>query len=80
MFRNTTALAPKVVWTTTEDEALDIMTTILLIHKKWIKVTNTIFCVSSFYLKLTTNKQQQMFVIVNKKAIFVYNNKHFCYG
>lgn len=34
MFRNTTAHAPKVVWTITEDEALDIMTTISLIHKK----------------------------------------------
>jgi uncharacterized protein (TIGR02391 family) len=34
MFRNTTAHAPKVVWKITEDEALDIMTTISLIHKK----------------------------------------------
>lgn len=34
MFRNTTAHAPKAVWTITEDEALDIMTTISLIHKK----------------------------------------------
>jgi uncharacterized protein (TIGR02391 family) len=34
MFRNTTAHAPKVVWTITEDEALDIMTTISMIHKK----------------------------------------------
>lgn len=34
MFRNTTAHSPKVVWTITEDEALDIMTTISLIHKK----------------------------------------------
>lgn len=34
MFRNTTAHAPKVVWAITEDEALDIMTTISLIHKK----------------------------------------------
>lgn len=34
MFRNTTAHAPKVVWEITEDEALDIMTTISLIHKK----------------------------------------------
>ena len=34
MFRNTTAHAPKVVWIITEDEALDIMTTISLIHKK----------------------------------------------
>jgi len=34
MFRNTTAHAPKVIWTITEDEALDIMTTISLIHKK----------------------------------------------
>lgn len=34
MFRNTTAHAPKVVWNISEDEALDIMTTISLIHKK----------------------------------------------
>jgi uncharacterized protein (TIGR02391 family) len=34
MFRNTTAHSPKIVWTITEDEALDIMTTISLIHKK----------------------------------------------
>jgi len=34
MFRNTTAHAPKVIWTITEDEALDIMTTISFIHKK----------------------------------------------
>lgn len=34
MFRNTTAHAPKVVWKITEDEALDIMTTISLVHKK----------------------------------------------
>lgn len=34
MFRNTTSHSPKVVWTITEDEALDIMTTISLIHKK----------------------------------------------
>ena len=34
MFRNITAHAPKVVWTIAEDEALDIMTTISLIHKK----------------------------------------------
>lgn len=34
MFRNTAAHAPKVVWTITEDEALDIMTTVSLIHKK----------------------------------------------
>ncbi|WP_281227433.1 TIGR02391 family protein [Flavobacterium aquiphilum] len=34
MFRNTTAHAPKVVWAINEDEALDIMTTISLIHKK----------------------------------------------
>lgn len=34
MFRNTTSHAPKVVWTITEDEALDIMTTISMIHKK----------------------------------------------
>jgi uncharacterized protein (TIGR02391 family) len=37
MFRNTTAHAPKVVWAITEDEALDIMTTISLIHKKLSK-------------------------------------------
>lgn len=40
MFRNTTAHSPKVVWTITEDEALDIMTTISLIHKKLNKNTN----------------------------------------
>ncbi|SHG37434.1 TIGR02391 family protein [Flavobacterium fluvii] len=34
MFRNTTAHSPKVIWSITEDEALDIMTTISLIHKK----------------------------------------------
>lgn len=34
MFRNTTSHAPKIVWEITEDEALDIMTTISLIHKK----------------------------------------------
>jgi len=34
MFRNTTAHTPKTVWAITEDEALDIMTTISLIHKK----------------------------------------------
>ncbi|GAB4032278.1 TIGR02391 family protein [Spirosoma gilvum] len=34
MFRNTIAHTPKVVWNITEDEALDIMTTISLIHKK----------------------------------------------
>ncbi|MCT3906088.1 TIGR02391 family protein [Elizabethkingia anophelis] len=34
MFRNTTAHSPKVVWNITEDEALDIMTTISLVHKK----------------------------------------------
>lgn len=34
MFRNTTAHAPKIIWQITEDEALDIMTTISLIHKK----------------------------------------------
>lgn len=34
MFRNTTAHAPKVIWNITEDEALDIMTTISFIHKK----------------------------------------------
>ena len=34
MFRNTTAHSPKIVWHIEEDEALDIMTTISLIHKK----------------------------------------------
>lgn len=34
MFRNTTAHAPKIIWDITEDEALDIMTTISFIHKK----------------------------------------------
>ncbi|HLO58624.1 MAG TPA: TIGR02391 family protein [Bacteroidales bacterium] len=34
MFRNSTAHTPKVIWIITEDEALDIMTTISLIHKK----------------------------------------------
>lgn len=34
MFRNTTAHSPKIVWQITEDEALDIMTTISMIHKK----------------------------------------------
>ena len=34
MFRNTTAHSPKIVWNISEDEALDIMTTISLIHKK----------------------------------------------
>lgn len=34
MFRNTTAHSPKIVWQIEEDEALDIMTTISLIHKK----------------------------------------------
>ncbi|GJM64659.1 TIGR02391 family protein [Persicobacter diffluens] len=34
MFRNSTAHAPKVKWKITEDEALDIMTTISMIHKK----------------------------------------------
>lgn len=37
MFRNTLAHVPKVVWKITEDEALDIMTTISLIHKKLSK-------------------------------------------
>jgi uncharacterized protein (TIGR02391 family) len=40
MFRNTTAHAPKLVWSITEDEALDIMTTISLIHKKLNKNTH----------------------------------------
>lgn len=34
MFRNTTAHSPKIIWHIEEDEALDIMTTISLIHKK----------------------------------------------
>lgn len=34
MFRNTTAHSPKVVWEISEDEALDIMTMVSLIHKK----------------------------------------------
>jgi len=34
MFRNTIAHSPKIVWTITEEDALDIMTTISLIHKK----------------------------------------------
>lgn len=34
MFRNTTAHVPKVIWIIDEDEALDIMTTVSLIHKK----------------------------------------------
>lgn len=34
MFRNTTAHSPKIVWEISEDEALDIMTTISMIHKK----------------------------------------------
>jgi len=40
MFRNTTAHAPKVVWTITEEDALDIMTTISFIHKKLNKNTH----------------------------------------
>lgn len=39
MFRNTTAHAPKIVWQISEDEALDIMTTVSLIHKKIDKIT-----------------------------------------
>ena len=39
MFRNTTAHAPKIIWQISEDEALDIMTTISLIHKKIDKIT-----------------------------------------
>jgi len=41
MFRNTTAHSPKVVWQITEDEALDIMTTISLIHKKIEKTSQS---------------------------------------
>lgn len=40
MFRNTSAHAPKIIWEITEDEALDIMTTISLIHKKLEKISN----------------------------------------
>ncbi|KAA6315051.1 hypothetical protein EZS27_034432 [termite gut metagenome] len=39
MFRNTTAHSPKIIWHIEEDEALDIMTTISLIHKKLEKGT-----------------------------------------
>lgn len=31
--------APKIIWQISEDEALDIMTTISLIHKKIDKIT-----------------------------------------
>ena len=34
MFRNTTAHAPRVIWEITEEDALDIMSTISLIHRK----------------------------------------------
>ncbi len=34
MFRNTTAHAPKIVWELNEEDALDILTTISLIHRK----------------------------------------------
>ena len=34
MFRNTTAHAPKVIWSIEEADALDILTTISLIHRK----------------------------------------------
>lgn len=34
MFRNTTAHAPKIIWEMTENDALDIMSTISLIHRK----------------------------------------------
>jgi uncharacterized protein (TIGR02391 family) len=34
MFRNTTAHAPKLVWEISEEDALDIMSTISLIHRK----------------------------------------------
>lgn len=34
MFRNTTAHAPKITWEISEDDALDIMSTISLIHRK----------------------------------------------
>lgn len=34
MFRNTTAHAPKITWNITEEDALDILSTISLIHRK----------------------------------------------
>lgn len=34
MFRNTTAHAPKIIWEINEDDALDIMSTISLIHRR----------------------------------------------
>ncbi|WDF59439.1 TIGR02391 family protein [Flavobacterium sp. KACC 22758] len=34
MFRNTTAHAPRIIWEITEEDALDIMSTISLIHRK----------------------------------------------
>lgn len=34
MFRNTTAHAPKIIWEINENDALDIMSTISLIHRK----------------------------------------------
>ena len=34
MFRNTTAHAPKIIWEINEEDALDIMSTISLIHRK----------------------------------------------
>ncbi len=33
-FRNTTAHVPKIHWKVTEQDALDILTTILLIHRR----------------------------------------------
>jgi uncharacterized protein (TIGR02391 family) len=33
-FRNTTAHAPKIQWNATEQDALDILTTISLIHRR----------------------------------------------
>lgn len=44
MFRNTVAHAPKIVWQISEDEALDIMTTISLIHKK---LSLSVVCINS---------------------------------
>lgn len=38
MFRNTTAHAPKITWTIAEADALDILSTISLIHRKLEKV------------------------------------------
>jgi hypothetical protein len=34
MFRNTTAHAPKIIWEINENDALDILSTISLIHRR----------------------------------------------